>query len=93
MSNFDFILKNEIFKTFAEASVEAEKSISVTNVSCAIMCRRALELAVKWLYANDKELIMPYQDNLSSLVYDINFRNMIDENIFKEITYIIKLQG
>ena len=91
MSNFDFILKNKIFKTFAEASVEAEKSIAVTNVSCAIMCRRALELAVKWLYANDKELIMPYQDNLSSLVYDINFRNMIDENIFKEITYIIKL--
>ena len=90
MSNFDFILKNKIFKTFAEASVEAEKSIAVTNVSCAIMCRRALELAVKWLYANDKELIMPYQDNLSSLVYDINFRNMIDENIFKEITYIIK---
>ena len=91
MSNFDFILKNKIFKTFAEASVEAEKSIAVTNVSCAIMCRRALELAVKWLYANDKELIIPYQDNLSSLVYDINFRNMIDENIFKEITYIIKL--
>ena len=43
MSNFDFILKNEIFKTFAEASVEAENSIAVTNVSCAIMCRRALE--------------------------------------------------
>lgn len=91
MSNFDFILKNEIFKTFAEASVEAEKSIAVTNVSCTIMCRRALELAVKWLYANDRELTMPYQNNLSSLVYDINFKNMIDENIFKEITYIIKL--
>ena len=91
MSNFDFILKNEIFKTFAEASVEAEKNIAITNVSCTIMCRRALELAVKWLYANDQELTMPYQDNLSSLVYDINFRNMIDENIFKEIIYIIKL--
>lgn len=81
MSNFDFILKNKTFKTFAEASVEAEKSISSTNVSCAIMCRRALELAVKWIYANDKELITPYQDNLSSLVYDINFKNMVDEKI------------
>ena len=91
MSNFDFILKNEIFKTFAEASVEAERSIAVTNVSCTIMCRRALELAVKWLYANDEELTMPYQDNLSSLIYDINFKNMVDENVFEEITYIIKL--
>lgn len=91
MSNFDFMLKNNIFKTFAEASVEAEKSIAVTNVSCTIMCRRALELAVKWLYANDTELKMPYQNNLSSLVHDITFKNMIDKNIFKEIIYIIKL--
>lgn len=91
MTNFDFLLKNELFKTFADASVEAERSLNTANVTCCIMCRRALELAVKWLYANDQELVMPYQDNLSSLVYDINFRNIIDENVFKEITYIIKL--
>ena len=91
MSNFDFILKNEIFKTFAEASVEAEKSIAVANVSCAILCRRALELAVKWIYANDRELVLPYQNNLSSLVYDINFKSMINEKVFNGMTYIIKL--
>ena len=91
MSNFDFILKNEIFKTFAEASVEAEKSIAVANVSCIILCRRALELAVKWIYANDRELVLPYQNNLSSLVYDINFKSMINEKVFNGMTYIIKL--
>ena len=91
MSNFDFILKNEIFKTFAEASVEAEKSIAVANVSCTILCRRALEIAVKWIYANDRELVLPYQNNLSSLVYDINFKSMINEKVFNGMTYIIKL--
>ena len=91
MSNFEFILKNEIFKTFAEASVEAEKSIAVTNVSCTILCRRALELAVKWIYANDRELVLPYQNNLSSLVYDINFKSMINEKVFNGMTYIIKI--
>ena len=91
MSNFDFILKNEIFRTFAEASVEAEKSIAVANVSCTILCRRALELAVKWIYANDRELVLPYQNNLSSLVYDINFKSMINEKVFNGMTYIIKL--
>ena len=91
MSNFDFILKNGIFKTFAEASVEAEKSIAVANVSCTILCRRALELAVKWIYANDRELVLPYQNNLSSLVYDINFKSMINEKVFNGMTYIIKL--
>ena len=53
MSNFDFILKNKIFKTFAEASLEAENSLAISNVTCCIMCRRSLELAVKWLYEND----------------------------------------
>ena len=91
MSNFDFILKNGIFKTFAEASLEAEKSIAVANVSCTILCRRALELAVKWIYANDRELVLPYQNNLSSLVYDINFKSMINEKVFNGMTYIIKL--
>ncbi len=91
MSNFDFLLKNELFRTFAEASIEAEKSISTSNVTCTIMCRRALEVAVKWLYANDESLVMPYQNSLSSLIYDINFKNMVDENIFNEIAYIIKL--
>ena len=91
MSNFDFILKKEIFKTFAEAAEEAEKSIAVANVSCTILCRRALELAVKWIYANDRELVLPYQNNLSSLVYDINFKSMINEKVFNGMTYIIKL--
>ena len=91
MSNFDFILKNGIFKTFAEASLEAEKSIAVANVSCTILCRRALELAVKWIYANDRELVLPYQNNLSSLVYDINFKSMINEKVFNGMIYIIKL--
>ena len=91
MSNFDFILKNEIFKTFAEAAEEAEKSIAVANVSCTILCRRALELAVKWIYANDRELVLPYQNNLSSLVYDINFKSMINEKVFNGMIYIIKL--
>ena len=91
MSNFDFILKNEIFRTFAEAAEEAEKSIAVANVSCTILCRRALEIAVKWIYANDRELVLPYQNNLSSLVYDINFKSMINEKVFNGMTYIIKL--
>ena len=68
-----------------------KKSIAVANVSCTILCRRALELAVKWIYANDRELVLPYQNNLSSLVYDINFKSMINEKVFNGMTYIIKL--
>ena len=91
MSNFEFLEKEESFKIFADAAKEAEKSLAITNVTCVIMCRRALELSVKWLYANDNELEIPYQNNLSSLVYDSNFKNIVDNDIFNEIIYIIKL--
>lgn len=37
------------------------------------------------------ELVLPYQNNLSSLVYDINFKSMINEKVFNGMTYIIKL--
>ncbi len=91
MSNFDFLTKNKLFSSFAEASIEAEKSIGLNNVTCAILSRRALEIAVKWLYANDSDLKMPYQNNISALIHDITFKNIIDKKLFDQINYIIKL--
>lgn len=91
MSNFKFILDNEHFEIFAKASVEAEKSISISNETCTIMTRRALELAVKWMYNTDSELKMPYTDQLSALIHDYTFKNIIGEKLFNEIKYIVKL--
>ena len=91
MSNFKFLKKEEIFKTFANACIEAESSLGINAVTTAIMSRRALELAVKWMYANDKDLNIPYQDNISTLIHDITFRNIIDGSLFNEIKYVIKL--
>ena len=91
MSNFDFLKQNKIFNNFSESCVEAENGIGLNTVTCSILCRRALELGVKWLYANDNDLVIPYQDNLSALVHDITFKNIIDEKLLKQIEYIIKL--
>ena len=91
MSNFDFLYKNETLKTVADTCVEAEKGLTTSNVTCAILTRRALENAVKWIYDNDDDLEIPYQDNLSALIYENDFRYMLDQNIFSEIIYIVKL--
>ena len=91
MSNFEFLKKNKIFSNFSDAACEAENGIGLNTVTCSILCRRALELGVKWLYANDNDLTIPYQDNLSALVHDITFKNIIDEKLLKQIEYIIKL--
>ena len=91
MSNFDFLKQNKIFNNFSESCIEAENGIGLNTVTCSILCRRALELGVKWLYVNDNDLTIPYQDNLSALVHDITFKNIIDEKLLKQIEYIIKL--
>ena len=91
MSNFYFLKQNKIFNNFSEACCEAENGIGLNTVTCSILSRRALELAVKWLYANDNDLRIPYNDNLSALVHDITFKNIIDEKLLKQIEYVIKL--
>lgn len=90
-SNFAFLKKNPQFNSFADACLEAEKSIAVSPATAAILCRRALELAVKWLYSSDSDLRVPYQDNLSSLIHDATFRAVIEPGLFPLIKYVVKL--
>ena len=46
MSNFDFLKQSKIFNNFSEACCEAENGIGLNTVTCSILSRRALELAV-----------------------------------------------
>jgi len=89
--NFDFLKKEEKYKDFTYACIEAEKSLVVSYASTAILARRALELAVKWVFSYDHELDAPYQDNLASLIHDYRFKGIIDTKLFPMITYIQKL--
>ena len=89
--NFDFLKKEEKYKDFTFACIEAEKSLVVSYATTAILVRRALELAVKWVFRYDQELDAPYQDKLASLVHDYRFKSIIDAKLFPMITYIQKL--
>ncbi|KEP26894.1 DEAD/DEAH box helicase family protein [Bacillus zhangzhouensis] len=91
LSNFEFLKGKNQFNTFVNACLEAENSLQVSPATCAILTRRALELSVKWLYASDSELTVPYQDNLSSLIHERTFMSIIDEDLFPLMKYIIKL--
>ncbi|VII08705.1 type i restriction enzyme r subunit [Clostridioides difficile] len=91
MGNFDFLQKKKNFNSFNTACLEAEKSIIVSPSTCATITRRALELAVKWLYANDSDLVLPYQDNLSTLIHNNSFIELIDYDMLPLLKYIVKL--
>lgn len=91
MGNFDFLQKKKNFNSFNTACLEAEKSILVSPSTCATITRRALELAVKWLYTNDSDLLLPYQDNLSTLIHNNSFIELIDYDMLPLLKYIVKL--
>lgn len=91
LSNFEFLSGNKTYASFASACVEAEKALVVSPATSAILCRRALELAVKWLFTYDSDLKVPYQDNLSSLIHDVTFLRVIDQSMLPQLKYITKL--
>ena len=90
-TNFDYLLEKELFGEFAEQAVEAEKAIAISPATCAILSRRALELAVRFVYSYDYDLKLPYRDNVSSLIHEQTFRDIIEPGLFGKLKYVIKL--
>lgn len=91
MTNFDFLSAEKNFATFADACIEAEKSIGISPALCALGVRKSAELAVKWLYSVDSSLRLPYKDNFSALVYNPSFTAFVDQSIINNLRFIIKL--
>lgn len=91
MSNFLFLTEKSEYALFAPACVEAEKIYASAPAMCAVGCRKALELAVKWVYSADKTMKMPYKDNLQSLIHEPSFRFAVDSNTWGKLPFIIKL--
>lgn len=90
-TNFDYLLEKKEYADFATQAVEAEKSIAISPATCAILSRRALELAVRFVFSYDAELVLPYQDNLSSLIHERTFRDIIEPRLFPMLKYTVRL--
>ncbi len=91
MMNFSFLSSKPDYALFASACIEAEKIYASVPAMCAVGCRKALELAVKWVYSADKTMKMPYKDNLQSLIHEPTFRFAVDANTWGKLPFIIKL--
>ena len=91
MTNFSFLKEKSTYALFAPACVEAERIFAASPAMCAVGCRKALELAVKWVYAADTSMEMPYRDNLQSLLHEPSFRFAVDRNTWGKLPFIAKL--
>lgn len=90
MTNFDLFAKVQDFASFTEPAVSAERIYQIDTAACVLNCRRAMEAAVKWMYSVDRALVMPYQDNLVSLIGTDEFRNIVDESLLRRMDFVRK---
>jgi len=88
MTNFDFLLSDPQFAAFADVAVNAEKILNIDVAASVLNCRRAMEFAVKWMYSVDKELEMPYDDRLSTLMDSAEFRDIVGNDIWRRMKFI-----
>lgn len=91
MTNFDYLKSESRFESFADAAIAAEKVLHIDAATSAINCRRAMEYAVKWMYSVDDDLDMPYDDKLSSLINNEDFRAIVQYDLWKRLDFIRKV--
>ena len=91
MTNFSFLQTKNEYAMFAPAAAEAERVYAASPAMCAVGCRKALELAVKWVYAADSTMQMPYKDNLQSLLHEPSFRFAVDRTTWGKLPFLVKL--
>ncbi len=88
MTNFDFLTTDPQFHSFAEIAVAAERIYHIEPSACVVNCRRAMEIAVKWMYSVDGSLVMPYDDRLVSLMGSEDFRDIVGLDIWRRMKLI-----
>lgn len=89
MTNFQF-LQSE-FKSLYEPAKGAEQLVHSDPRACCMRTRHALEQAVHWLYANDRDLRMPYDNSLGVLLTQPAFERLLPPHIRQKARLIQKL--
>jgi type I restriction enzyme R subunit len=87
MSNFAFLQIVEWDFLF-EPAAKAEAFVHGDARAACFYARRALELAVAWLYKHEPALQLPYQDTLSALIHEPTFRDLVGQSLFTKARII-----
>ena len=91
MSNFSPYLSIPSFAAFAPIAESAEKILSIDPAACVLNCRRAMEAAVKWMYAVDGSLVAPWDNKLVTLINTEEFRGIVDEQLIFRLDFIRRM--
>ncbi|WP_325228478.1 DEAD/DEAH box helicase family protein [Oscillibacter sp.] len=91
MTNFDHLLPDPDFASFAPAAAAAEKIYQISPADCILACRRCLEAAVKWMYSVDAGLTLPCDTRLAALMDGGDFRDIVGPDLHTRLKLIRRL--
>ncbi len=86
VTQFAFLRRE--WSTVFDAADRAEAAVFSDPRTACFYARRALELAVAWVYSYDASLRLPYQDNLSALIHEPTFKAAAGEAVFNKARII-----
>lgn len=90
MGNFDFLEKDPAYGMFAKSAEKAEGLCRSHPSLSALLSRKTLELAVKWVYQVEG-IEVPRQANLQSLLHHPDFRDLMDHEPWYRLQFIVKM--
>jgi len=90
MTNFDFLKSDPQFSVFTDAAISSECLLHIDTAASVLNCRRAMELAVNWMYSVDNDLDKPNNTTLISLMNTNDFKEIVDCNLYKRMDFIRK---
>jgi type I restriction enzyme R subunit len=88
-SNFSFLQQE--FASMLETARAAEQHIYTAPMYSAILCRKSLEEFIRWIYDNDKDVKLPYDTTLNSLIYEQTFKDVIPATQWNNINVLRKI--
>jgi type I restriction enzyme, R subunit len=88
-SNFRF-LKHQ-WPDLCQRSAKAEQLVISDPRTSLVYARMALELAVNWMYENDHDLELPYDNSLNSLLKQPEFQDQFSHRMYADIDVIRKV--
>src|SRR4051812_47115008 len=89
MSNFAFL--DTEWGDLAEPAAKAEALAHPDSRTSCFYARRALELAIQWLYKHEAALKLPYRDDLNALLHEPTFKKTVGATIFAKADMIRRL--
>ena len=93
MSNFDFLSGKLQFRDLFQAAITSENLMAFSDDAShsVLAARKALEIAINWIYSVDSSLVVPQEATLFNLTTTREFRALAGEKILSYIHTIRQL--